>query len=53
MERQVGDKNRSKSSLAMSKNEEKKALANSHTQLSQDFGKTSACIFVNMLGVRV
>jgi hypothetical protein len=37
----------------MTKKEEKKALANSHTQPLQDFGETNACIFVNKLGVRV
>jgi len=46
-------KNRNRSFLAMSRKEEKKALASSHTQPSQDFGETSACIFVNRLGVRV
>jgi len=46
-------KNRSRNSLAMSRKEEKKALASSLTQPLQDSGKTSDCIFANMLGVRV
>jgi hypothetical protein len=37
----------------MSKKKEKKALVNSHTQLSKDHGETSVCIFTNRLGVRV
>jgi hypothetical protein len=46
-------KNRSRNSLAMSKKEEKKTLVSSHAQPSQDFGKTSAYIFMNRLRVRV
>jgi hypothetical protein len=45
--------NRSRSSLAMRRKEEKKALVSSHTHLSKDYGKTNVCIFTNMLGVRV
>jgi hypothetical protein len=51
--RKWATKNKSRSSLAMSKKEEKKALASSHTQSLQDFGKKSTYIFVNKLGVRV
>jgi len=37
----------------MSKKEEKKALANFHTQPLQDSGETNICIFANRLRVRV
>jgi hypothetical protein len=37
----------------MRRKEEKKALARSHTQPSQDSDKTSTYIFANKLGVRV
>jgi hypothetical protein len=46
-------KNRSRNSLAMSRKEEKKALASFHKQPLQDSGKTSTYIFANRLGVRV
>ncbi len=46
-------KNRIKSSLAMSRKEEKQALVSSHTQPLKDFGETNAYIFMNRSGVRV
>jgi hypothetical protein len=46
-------KNGSRSSLVMNLKEEKKTLVSFHTQPLQNFGKTSAYIFVNKLRVRV
>jgi hypothetical protein len=46
-------KNRIRSSLAMSRKEEKQALVSSHTQPLKDFGETNAYIFMNTSGVRV